>query len=254
MTKKYIRLVYGILLTIAICICGVSLIVACVDIYNFQPGSFSRESVAAAFGKIQYSLFGCLAMVIGGFIIDAFARPEEKQKPEKQYETILQNLHKKADLTKCEPELAKAIGKKRTWRMALQGGTAGILTFCSMVFLRYALSGQNYPEDANAAVVQAMPLFFLCLAIPCCCAIFTAYHKRISMRREIELVKKAIAVGAKAESVLPKKDKKQIIIFLARYGILAIAVVVLVAGFCFGGTADVLAKAAAICTECVGLG
>ena len=74
------------------------------------------------------------------------------------------------------------------------------------------------------------------------------------MRREIELVKKAIAVGAKAESVLPKKDKKQTIIFLARYGILAIAVVVLVAGFCFGGTADVLAKAAAICTECVGLG
>ena len=170
------------------------------------------------------------------------------------FDTILQNLWKKLDITKCEPTLAKAIHKKRVWRLVLRGSSAGVLVFFSCLFLGYSLNAQHYPDDANAAVLQAMPLFIVCLAIPFCLAVFTAYHKKISMRREIELVKQALADGASAENSTAAKVKKQTGVYAIRYTILAIAVVILVAGFCFGGTADVLAKAAAICTECVGLG
>lgn len=254
MTKKSFRLFYRIILSVMICLCGIILIVTCVELYNFQAGSFSRESVAAALHEIRYSMCGCLAMVIVGFVVDVLALPEEKRKPEKQYETILQNLCRKLDLAKCEPELAKAIRKKRTWRMVWRGCTAGILVFCGSLFLGYALNSQHYPDDANAAVLQAMPLFLTCFVLPCCFAVFTVYHKRVSMRKEIELVKQALSQGATADAVASKKEKKQTGVILARYSILAVAVVVLVAGFFLGGTADVLAKAAAICTECVGLG
>lgn len=254
MTKKYLHLLYGIILSVVIVLCGICLIVACVDVYSFQAGSFSREAVAQAFDAIQIPVYCCLALVIVGFLIDAFSIRETKLKPEKQYDTILRNLCKKLDLTKCEPALAKAIRKKRTWRMAWRGCTAGVLVFCSCLFLGYAINGKHYPDDANAAVLQAMPVFFTCLALPCCFAIFTAYHKKISMRKEIELVKQALAQGAAADAVPAVKEKKQTGVVIARYSVLAIAVVVLVVGFCLGGMADVLAKAAAICTECVGLG
>ncbi|MBQ2892667.1 MAG: thioredoxin [Oscillospiraceae bacterium] len=42
--------------------------------------------------------------------------------------------------------------------------------------------------------------------------------------------------------------------FYARLAILGIALVLIIGGYIAGGTADVLAKAVAICTECVGLG
>lgn len=254
MSKKSVRLFYRIILSIMICVCGILLMVTCVELYNFQAGSFSRESVAAALYDIRYSMFGCLAMVIAGFLIDGFTRPEEKLKPEKQYETILQNLCQKLDITKCQPKLIQAIRKLRTWRMVWKSCSAGILVFCSSLFLGYSLNGSHYPDDATTAVLQMMPLFFTCLALPCCCAIFTAYHKRSSVKKEIELVKQALAQGAAADAVAAKKENKQTGLIIARYSILAVAVVILIVGFCFGGTADVLAKAAAICTECVGLG
>lgn len=254
MTKKYLHLIYGILLSIVICICGICLIVACVDVYNFQAGSFSRESVAQAFDRIQIPVYCCLALVIAGFLIDVFSFPDKKLKPDKQYDTILQNLCKKLDLTKCEPELAMEIRNKRRFRIALRGATAGILFFCSGFFFCYALNGKHYPDDANAAVLQAMPVFFTCLALPCCFAIFTAYHRKRSIRKEIELVKRALVTGTREDPVAPEKAAKQTGVIIARYSILAVAVVVLIIGFCLGGTADVLAKAAAICTECVGLG
>lgn len=254
MTKKYLHLLYGILLSAAIVISGICLIVACVNVYDFQAGSFSRESVAAAFDRIQIPVYCCLALVIIGFLIDAFSFREAKLKPEKQYATILQNLCRKLDITKCPPELIQAIRKLRTWRMAWHGCSAGILVFCSCLFLGYCVNGSHYPDDANTAVLQAMPLFFTCLALPCCSAIITAYHKRCSIKKEIELVKKALAQGAAADTVAAKQAQRQTGVAIARYCILAIAAAVLIAGFCFGGTADVLAKAAAICTECVGLG
>ncbi|MBQ8769226.1 MAG: thioredoxin [Oscillospiraceae bacterium] len=50
---------------------------------------------------------------------------------------------------------------------------------------------------------------------------------------------------------MEKADRKLLYIRLA---VLGLALGVIVGGFVAGGTADVLAKAVAICTECVGLG
>lgn len=256
MTKKRIHLIYGILLSAAAILAGICLIVACVGIYRSGPSPFSRDSIAAAFQTIAIPVYIFLALVIGGIGLDLFYPLEKGKSPvQKQYDTILANLQKKVDITKCEPELCKAILKQQRSRRIHTGISYVLLALCSLVFLLFALNGQNYPADANAAVVTAMILFFPCLLIPFGYGVFTAYWNNRSIRKEIELVKQAIAAGAVSEfaSDTPVKTGLQTG-EIAKYAILAISIAILAYGFVAGGTADVLAKAAAICTECVGLG
>lgn len=261
MAKKRIHLIYSILISISVVLAGICLIAACVKLYNFQPGSFSRESVAQAFRPIAVWVYICLTLVVGGILLNLIS-PADPQKlvAQKQYETILGNLQKKVDMTKCDPALCWEIKKQHRFRKAhtiisyallgLFGGVA--LIVCSFIIIYYARERTN---DMNEAVIRAMTVFLPCLFIPCGYGIFAKHFKKHSMLQEIALLKKAIADGAQADTLpAAPKAKKETAVKVVRYAILGIAVIILVGGFLFGGTADVLAKAAAICTECVGLG
>lgn len=258
MTKKRIHLAYGILVSAAAVIAGICLIVACVGIYRSGDHPFTRDSIAAAWGAIAVPVYVLLALVIGGWILNLFF-PTEKAKlqVEKQHGIILEKLHKKLAPELCSPELSQAIRKEQNSRNTHKMIAGCILLGCSIAFLRYSTNMQYFTtEDINGSVVRAVLFFFLCLIIPFGYGVFTAYWNRRSIQKEIELVKQAIAAGAIASadaSPAPVKNREAGI-NIAKYGILAVSIGILVYGFIAGGTADVLAKAAAICTECVGLG
>ena len=256
MVKKRIHLIYGILVSVSAVIAGICLILACVKLYNFQPGSFSRESVAAAFQPIAIPVYLCLILVIGSIVLNLVCPVSEEKHPvEKQYGTILKKLQEKVDITKCEPDLFRSILRQRTARMIHTIVSIALLIICSSVFLLYSLDKNHYSSDANIAVVQAMKYFFPCLLIPFAYSVFTAFYQKHSIRKEIDLLKLAIADGAKTDSPAPAPTPKSgTTAKVFRYVILGVALCILIGGFIFGGTADVLAKAAAICTECVGLG
>lgn len=256
MTKKRIHLIYSILFSAAAIIAGLCLMTACVGIYRSGKSPFTRDSIAAAFQTVAVPVYIFLALVIVGFLLDIFyPLPIGKQPVKKQYETILANLQKKVDITKCEPALCRAILQQQRSRRMHTIISYTLLALCSFVFLLFALNGQNYPSDANEAVMTAMKLFFPCLIIPFGYGVFTAYWNKRSIQKEIELVKQAIAAGATAESTQNEIKKSNANIgIIVKYGILAVSLAILICGFFAGGTADVLAKAAAICTECVGLG
>lgn len=255
MTKKRIHLLYGILVSASAIIAGICLMVACVGIYRSGSSPFTRDSIAAAFDTVAVPVYICLALVIGGFLLNLFYPYEGNRAPvPKQYETILANLQKKVDITQCDANLCKAILTQQRSRRGHTWVAYTLLALCSFIFLRFALNGQNYPADANEAVVTAMILFFPCLLIPFGYGVFAAYHKKRSIQKEIELVKQAIAAGAtgSVQNVPAKRSYKAGA--FTKYAILAVSLAILIYGFVAGGTADVLAKAAAICTECVGLG
>lgn len=256
MTRKRIHLFYSIVLSASAVIAGICLMVACVGIYRSGDHPFSRASIAAAFQTIAVPVYVLLALVIGGIGLDLFYPPEKGKRPiAKQYDTILANLQKKVDITRCEPELCKAILKQQRSRRMHLWISYTLLALCSYIFLRFALNGENYPADANTAVVTAMFLFFPCLLIPFGYGVFTAYWNRRSVKKEIELVKQAISAGASAANVpSPAPIHSEKPANIAKYAILAVSLGILIYGIFAGGTADVLAKAAAICTECVGLG
>ncbi len=79
MTKKRIHFLYSILLSVMLIVTGICLCVACAGIY-FSGEPFSREAVAAAFRFIAVPVYLCIALVIGGWILDAVSPAEEKNR------------------------------------------------------------------------------------------------------------------------------------------------------------------------------
>lgn len=80
MTKKRIHLLYSILLSVMLAVTGICLCVACVGIYLSGNQPFSREAVAAAFRYISVPVYLCIALAVGGLILDAISPAEYKKR------------------------------------------------------------------------------------------------------------------------------------------------------------------------------
>lgn len=250
---KRIRTVCGILLSISIVVAGICLIAACVGIYQTGDHPFSREVVAEAFSGIAFPVYLCLGLVIAAFLLD-LVLPGEKCKltAGKQNSLILKRLHSKVDLSQCEESLRGGVAAQQKSRRLHRGISAGLLITGSVIFLIYALNGENFHQsEINDSMIRAMGILLPCMAVPFGYGIFTAYHNSASMEKEIALLKQA---ETKKPAGSPSPAPKASPVILVRNVILVAAVVSLIFGFLTGGTADVLTKAVNICTECVGLG
>ena len=252
MTKyKWIRLVYGIILSIALIAAGLCLIGACIAIYESGSRPFSREAVALHFAEIATPVYVALALTIGGFLL-SFALPAEKKKKkaEKDYPAILNRLWEKRDISFCGPTLLKDITKQQKNRKLHTYISAALLAAGSIAFLIYAVNPGNFPsDDITGSMARGSIVMLASLAVPFGYAVFTAYFIRGSLQKEIELVK-TIAVSKEIAAKVETKEKK----YNIRWVLLCVAIGILVYGYFAGGTLDVLTKAVNICTECVGLG
>lgn len=256
MTKKRIHKIYGIALGAMLIVAGICLIAACVGIYLSGDKPFSPASVAVAFSGIAIPVYLCLALIVGGFILDGFfAEKANRLPPEKQYGVILSRLHEKLDTDRCDPQLQAQIIRQQKNRRLHKCIGAVLLLAGSVVFLCYGLNGANFDQqDITGSMVKAMHLFIPCLAVPFLYAVFSAYYQRRSIQKEIALVKEAIAAApAEKKAAVQPKDRSKLFLGL-RLAVLGLAVAVMLYGFFSGGTNDVLTKAINICTECVGLG
>ena len=249
MTKKKIHTVYGIILSVALVIAGVCLIAACLGIYNSGDRPYNPESVAAAFAGIAWPVYICLALIAGGFLLDGFwSGDNKKNAPEKQYAAILEKLHAKASVQ--TPWVLAEQKKRRSFKAI----SLALLGLGSIVFLAFGIRAANFTmENITGSMVTAMGWLLPCMAVPFGFSIFTAYYCRKSIRREIDLVKQAIAEDAVPAPTAPT-PKKAFPVSALRWALLAVALGIFVFGFFAGGTNDVLTKAVNICTECVGLG
>ena len=253
-TVQYIRLIYGIVLGVMIVVAGICLMAACVSIY--QSGGeqvYTAEKVTLAFNKIASPVYWCLAMIVLCFILD-FALPNtnKKRKPEKNYAAILERLLSKRDVSAASQETQQAIAKQWLLRRNDRIISLALLVVCCIGFLVYGVNPANYHQtEINSSMINAVAILFGCLVIPFGYSIFAAYRCRISLQREIELVKTIPAGEIKKEAAVISTSRG---VMITRCVILTVAVALLLYGFFTGGTADVLTKAVNICTECVGLG
>ena len=99
-------------------------------------------------------------------------------------------------------------------------------------------------------MVNAVACLVPCVVIPMIAAVYGDIQTKQSLRREIDLLKRAGSnrepVKTPAGRVFPRRTVSA--------ALLVLAVAALAYGYLTGGTADVLTKAINICTECVGLG
>lgn len=254
-TIKRIRAVYAVVLSIVILITGLCLMAACVEIYRSGDHPFSSQAVAESFSAIAIPVYLCLALIAGSFILEAVL-PVEKKKPtvQKQYALILRKLHTTYALDNCAE--SSAIYAQQRSRKLHYTVSAGLLALGAIVFLIYGLNPNNYHQtQINGSMIRAMLVMLPCLAIPFGYCVFTAYYAKASIAKEIDIAKQAVSNGCpKAAAPVPVSSGKTSTQQILRWGLLCVAVGILVYGFFAGGTADVLTKAVNICTECVGLG
>ena len=243
MTKKHIHRIYGIVLSIVAVIAGICLIAACIQINSNGDRPFSAEAVRLAFQGIALPVYLCVALIIGGFILDGFFPAEKKNAlPPKQYDVLAEKLYKNAD-----PSLLS--NKLRYKRLLVNRISLLWMVVGSTLFLLYALNGKNFAvETISSAMAKASVWLAVCMSIPFGHAVFAAYYAKKSYQQEIALLKEA-GVTPNRTPVVPQKSLSWL-----RWAILCVSVVCIIVGFVSGGTEDVLTKAVNICTECVGLG
>lgn len=253
-TVRLIHLLYRILVSVMIGVSGVLLIAACLTIYRSGGEQvYTPEKVAAAFSPVSLPIYITLALIAGSFFLELILPFPQKRPPvQKQHALLLKKQYEKVDMDLCNPELRQRLKHEQALRLLHLLISAGLLIAGCVVFLIYALNGNHFDDhNINHSIISAMWWLLPCAAVPFGYCVFTAYYCRSSIRRELELAKLAPKATTKKESPAPKTDRKMVYIRLA---VLGLALGILVGGFVKGGTADVLAKAVAICTECVGLG
>lgn len=259
--RKFIHRIYGIALSAVTVIAGIRIALACYDIYTSGKAAggqiYTRQAVAEAFAPIALSVYLCLALVIGGFLLHRLLPPQEKKaQPEKNRSLILSRLHAKTNLTRCDEALVFEIQREQKRRKCHWVISAALLALCSIGFMVYACLPGRWPDVAQvtAAIVPAVLVMLCCLAIPTGYAIFTAYYCRKSQDREIDLMKQAPREATLSPAPKAAKETNDKWMLMARTAIVVVAAAALLYGYFTGGIEDVVAKAAAICTECVGLG
>ena len=253
---KLFRLIYGIAVSAMAVVSGLLLMAACLQIY--QSGGeqiYTPEKVAAAFSPIAIPIYITLALIAGSFLLE-FLLPVEKKRAkfEKQYPLLLRKAYERADMELCNTELLANIQKERNNRRFTLNLSLVIWVISAVAFLPYACNGKNYSQELHLATDSIVAIIWWlipCTLIPTGFSIFSAYYSRASIRRELELVKLVPKAVNKPSAPENAADQKLLYIRLA---VLGVALVMLIGGYFAGGTADVLAKAVAICTECVGLG
>lgn len=250
---KKIHLIYGCIASVLIVALGIALILSCLDIYNSGARPYSPESIGLRFQRIAILAYACIAVVVGGIIL-TLALPAEGIKPKAERDALMAMNKLKAKTGAPDAQSAQAIKKEHTLRITLRIGTAVI--FAALMFYPaiYFMDASHFTitalnDDIRNAVCIALIPALIGLMLCFLCSLLESK----SISRETEVYKKVIASGNVTAAPVTE-SKKNHMLTIVRGVLLVVAVCMIVAGIFNGGMKDVLDKAIAICTECIGLG
>ena len=209
---------------------------------------YSREIVEEKLRSVTPLLFASVGMGLAGLILDV--KDDDADKPVKDAELsrdlIVSHVAEPNEQMKKEQNLQKKL---------LWGGWIAFAA-CSVPIAIYLLNGSHFPDgdlEAMIAALAAHVLPWMALAVACL-MISTVLQER-SILRETEAaqarLKEEKAEGITAEVKKGAVSKRNGTVQLV---LVAVAVILIIAGVFNGSAQDVLYKAVKICTECVGLG
>ena len=231
-----IHKLYGIVTGVSAIVAGICLIAACLHIYRSGVAAdaaqiYTRQIVAESFAKIAVPVYVCLALVLGGVVLNLVLPTEKPRlKPEKNLPLILSRLHEKTDLASCDEQLRNAITKEQKRRKDLGFLTTFAQAMAYVNFWDYATEPEYWGANSTPSMVKAVTVLLIFLAIPFALAVFTVYRSRKSMATEIELMRQAAAQAPKSAEKAEVKTRSSKPVNIARIAILAAAVLLVVLG------------------------
>lgn len=253
---KRIHQCYGWVLTALVAVVGVLFIAACLNIYTSGPRPYSAESIALGFKQICIPVYITLLGILGGIVLNLFLPLESKRpKSPMREDAVLTRLHQKVG--HLEAEAQQTVDKECRLRRILRIAAAVIYAALMIYPTVYVLTPEHFTvSNLNGDIIKAVLIVMIPAVIGLIVCWLCQVLVKASMRREIQCCKQVLASRKKQPEKL-SHDSKSVssrTLWWIRGGILAAALILIVLGIFNGGVDDVLKKAIAICTECIGLG
>lgn len=253
---KKIHLIYGCIAAVLIVALGIGLILSCLDIYNSGPRPYSPESIGLRFPRIAILVYSCIALAVGGIILD-LVLPTEKKKPKAVKDDLALMEKARAKAAILDDQTAAAVKKEQNTRKMLRIATAAVFVALMVYPAIYFMDGSHFTiETLNDDIRKAVCIALIPAMIGLALCFICSELERKSISRETAIYKQA-AAGPQASTfpaVPTQLSKKPNTLLIVRCGVLALAVCFIVLGIFNLGMKDVFDKAVAICTECIGLG
>lgn len=278
-TLNKVHLIYGIVLSVLLCVIAVMCVVLCYNIYKTGPSPFTRQVVYENFKKISILVYFLIALTVGGVMLNVFL-PQDKQKTKGRVKdtVVLYKLSKK--LTGVDKETSDKIEKQRIIRFVMIIISFIVLFGATIGATVHSVSGfDSSSKDINEQMIKACLTILSYFSAPVLYLIVTVFLCKYSVKKELEIVKNhmknqkigddvsetqnnCMGTFTKVTSELtegvnsiasPKKWHKYISLTVTCV-LLAVSVVFIISGVFNGGAKDVLTKAINICTECIGMG
>lgn len=243
-----------IALSVSVLLIGLCLMFGCLYLYhNGSAQPYSREAVSAILRFLILPVLLCLGLVLLSFLVECLLpRSEEASPLPRQLRMSLRRMQDRTDLSRCNDALRAEVMALRNDRRLYTCIGWVILILSCVLFLTYGLNAHNFhPIHIDRSVIRVLFWLLPCCAVPFLYGLFLSRRNHSSMVKELELLKSA---PKESRIVPPKYPPHHRRIFLLRSALLVVGLIMLVYGLFAGGGAEVLTKAANICTECVGLG
>ena len=234
------------LLTALLCAaCSALLIWQCLKIF-FAGGEtpYTAESISRALKTcLPVALLLAASAVFTGILSLKYGSPKEKFRPDRQY--LLTAALSRAG--EADEEVRKA--KRRVFFIKAGGGFIALLLL--IPFAAYLMEKTHFETwDLNAMALSllknALPWVFASVAA----LILTYYWTDREAAKLLEKLKKQPKTAFTPE----RENRFENSVLYIRLVLLLAAVLLIALGAANGGARDVLAKAKAICMECIGLG
>lgn len=258
--KKIVYLVYGIVQSLLLVICGGCLIAACLAIYDGGSGTFSREAVKAQLVRLAPPMAYCLSGIVVGAVL-TLVLPLEPRKAKGKMTPVdaIKRLSNRVDAAACPAELTAARKKEQTIRRILRVLAVAVCVVVAVPCVLYLFNLTHF-DDIGAGltedIVAAMKVVLPATAVGLSAWVVVTFACHYSLKRELALVKEALktAPAKEQKTAAPLKNTRGYGVWIVRGAVLAVALVFISLGIFNGGMEDVLQKAIRICTECIGLG
>ncbi len=221
---------------------------------------FSREIVGRYLKEIIVPIVLWIVFVVISIVINCFNKLDDTKKSKNSNITKLQTLMHILPTDKIEGNDVDYQSLKKESRN--RKIAYGILAVCLMALaifpFMYLFNSVDYNNsdattEVKAAALHILPFVVIGFILAVICYFYVDY----SSLKSINLTKSLIAKYKKGTNVsITSKDikKQEIALWCIRGALIVVAIIFIITGIGNGGPQRVYAKAAKICTECIGLG
>ena len=227
---------------------GVLVVLSCLDIYNSGPRSYSADAIALRFRRIAVPVYIGIAGIIGGIALNILLPlPSQRSKSLITPRETMLRLRQRVSV----PPVQKECRLRLVLRVITTVVFVGLMVYPAIYYL---LPGGFTVEHLNSDVIRAVTVTMIPAAVGLALCWGCQLLLNASYRREAAIYKQALVDGQRA--VKPEIEETKCCRSLpwVRIALVTVAVIFIIVGIFNGGAEDVLKKAIAICTECIGLG